>query len=123
VLCKHEVVGSIPSGSTILCSAGEGDLAIIQHSFRRSLARAAGWIDIVKEAGDPALYPSAFRIALTTTKSSNNLFYVRTRESYAWRLAWHVLHRTWVCMSYQASKGRSGNALAVRGDERRGTLR
>jgi len=26
-------------------------------------------------------------------------------------------------MSDQASKGRSGNALAVRGDERRGTLR
>jgi hypothetical protein len=26
-------------------------------------------------------------------------------------------------LSDQASKGRSGNALAVRGDERRGTLR
>ena len=30
----------------------------------------------MKEAADPALYPSAFRIGLTTTKSSNQRPYV-----------------------------------------------
>ena len=93
------------------------------HQFQRA-ASAVRWIDIVKEAADPALYPSALRIGLTTTKSSNNLSVLRTRENGGARQGLrHVLHRTWVCMSDQASKGRSGNALAVRGDERRGTLR
>ncbi len=58
-----------------------GELAIIPLIQFQPAASAAGWIDIVKEAADPALYPSAFRIGLTTTKSSNNLSVLRTREA------------------------------------------
>jgi hypothetical protein len=83
-------------------------------------------VDIVKEAADPALYPSVLGSALQQLNRLTIYPCADAGESDGAPVKWggrHVLHRTWVCLSDQVSKGRSGNALAVRGDERRGTLR
>ena len=68
VLCKHEVVGSIPSGSTILRPAGFGWQAIAfilrslgvggrdqDQDFAGSLTQESGRIDIVNEGSSRTL--------------------------------------------------------------------
>ena len=54
LLCKQEVVGSIPSGSTTFRG-----WKISQSENNSARCEGGSPFDIVKEAVDPALYPSA----------------------------------------------------------------
>ena len=126
MLCKHEVVGSIPSGST------RSESSVIRNQFADyGLLIADPWISDrflhCEEEACPECSGAIREDGLWALRAS-----VGEADRYRSRAGWK--HGLWSVPrararasiddeSDQVPKGRSVDALALRGDEGRGTLR